>query len=130
MLVAAWLILMHLWSREDHRGTHDVNDVDLGAAVLCALMLPLVMAVFMPYLVWVAVRDAGQDRRAAAWWVSLAVAGSVLVAVLAGSWWWLPVAAFVVADLAILHIGIRVYRDKKAEEKALLNHDEWFTNRR
>jgi hypothetical protein len=101
-----------------------------GEIFAFAVLLPLVVTFMMPYLVWVAVRDDGYGRRVAAWWVSLAVVGCGLVAVLAGSWWWLPVASFGVAVLAISHIGIRIWKDKRVEARSYQNDPEWVSNRR
>jgi lysylphosphatidylglycerol synthetase-like protein (DUF2156 family) len=128
--VLSLLLFLHLTKRDDHHHHRPGDDAETGALVAALCLLPAIVILAMPVLVWAAVRENGYSRQVAAWWVSLSVASCGLVAALAGSWWWLLVAAFVASDLAILHISLRIWRDQRIEARSYQNDPEWVSTRR
>lgn len=114
--MAELLILGHLLNRQ--RRDYEYEEDTAEAVGLLVLLAVPALLLFMPYLVYVAVRDYGGGRFWASWWVALVLATVAAVWVLVGLWWAVAMA-LAVAVGCIWYIARTARRLRLEEEREL-----------
>lgn len=114
--MAEWLIALGLtlgWHRPERE---QVDDSDWFAFLVFCLLVPLVVAVLMPYILWVALKDAGVEAVSRFSAVGTAVTLVAGLGASGGVLWGLLLAALL-GLAGLTGISVRARRDLLREQR-------------